>query len=180
MQSFQSFRALGCCILLLTPCVAVGVSAKVANAAEPSTTQATAASLERQGEAAFNKSDFARAVELLTRAAQLAPAQVSYQTKLSNAHFWWAKHLRAHSDFAAALRHFKAAYAIDKAHRRGAAALGADLNSIGQTYHQLGRSKEALRYFQQALTIGRAIKDRQDEVTILNNIARLHRKGQTH
>ncbi len=109
----QSIRALGCCILLLTPCVAVGVSAKVANTAER-----TAASLERQGEAAFQKADFVRAVEYLTRAAQLAPAQVSYQTKLSNAHFWWARHLQAHFHYNDALHHFKAAYAIEKAHRQ--------------------------------------------------------------
>ena len=166
----QSFRALGCCILLLAPCVvAVGVSAKVANAAEP-----TAASLERQGEAAFQKADFVRAVEYLTRAAQLAPAQVSYQTKLSNAHFWWARHLQAHSHYNDALRHFKAAYAIAKVQRRNAA-LGDDLTNIGETYYKLGRSKEALRSFQQALPIERAIKDRQDEVTTLSNIVRLHR-----
>lgn len=178
----QSFRALGCCILLLAPCVVgVGVSAKVATAAERTAAERTAASLERQGEAAFQKADFVRAVEYLTRAAQLAPAQVSYQTKLSNAHFWWARHLQAHFHYNDALRHSKEALRYyqqaltinrEVKNRRSEARV---LNNIGETYEKLGRSKEALRYYQQALTIERAIKDRKDEVTTLSNIARLHR-----
>ncbi len=135
----QSFRALGCCILLLTPCVVgVGVSAKVATAASPAARRGEATTLNNMGLAYFR--------------------QKRYQE---------------------ALRSFQQTLTIKREvkNRRSEARV---LNNIGETYSKTGRFQEVLRSYQQALTIERAIKDRKGEVTTLNNIARLHHQGHTN
>jgi tetratricopeptide (TPR) repeat protein len=49
---------------------------------------------------------------------------------------------------------------------------GIALHWIGRAYSSLGRYEEALRYLQQALTIHREVKNRQEEATALDTLVR--------
>ena len=48
------------------------------------------------------------------------------------------------------------------------------LYSIGNTYSNLGEKQQALKYYNQALSLARKIKDKFAEASILNNIAAIH------
>ena len=48
------------------------------------------------------------------------------------------------------------------------------LYSIGSSYSNLGDKQQALKYYNQALSLAREIKDKSAEASILNNIAVIH------
>jgi tetratricopeptide (TPR) repeat protein len=87
---------------------------------------------------------------------------------LADVHFYWAKSLEARRSHAEAIRHYQAAYAIDRVLRRDDA--GMDLQNIGNAYEVLGRYEEALRYYQQALPIRRETKNKRGEAITLISI----------
>jgi tetratricopeptide (TPR) repeat protein len=120
----------------------------------------------------------------LREAAKFAPAQALLEAKLkslrqptqqktlrialADVHFYWAKSEEAQYRYHEAIRHYQAAYRIDRILRRDYAAT--DLNNIATAYWNLSLHQEALQFFQQALMAFREVKDRPGEANTLSNI----------
>ncbi|UCH98606.1 MAG: tetratricopeptide repeat protein [Candidatus Aminicenantes bacterium] len=115
--------------------------------------------------------NFEEALKLLKIALEKFP-QNEYREKLqierADLHYFWADYLKEKYDYANAIKHFELAYAIDKNYRPKDAANS--LSNIGRVYSNLGQNQKALAYYEKALPIFQAVRDRAKEAGTLNNL----------
>ena len=94
------------------------------------------------------------------------------QMEWADMHFAWGVNLYEKRRYAESIGHFEEALNVDQVNRLKRAAV--DLNYIGFLYLALGKKKEALAYFENAILITRSVGDWSEEGTALINIGTVY------